>query len=324
MLANQTNNTLIEPFNPLIVYDTFVLDRYINRAVGCFGILVNLLFVILLSDKKLKHKIYDFFWCRQFTSLIACLPIAASNGNCFDCEQKFEWLAYFYWFTSLTIRAFSLASFISDIFLISTRYFDMIRKETFLNHLSKKFNIFICLFTVFIISSPAYFAAYAVQTPSKKAYKLKFNDFGLSIYFRFYAFFMFFIGILIPLLIFLFLNIVSIIRFKILMDTHENLTDSQKKVKVTKYRFIKTVLLLSLITLTTRFIDLVTSTLNRIGSLFPSTFDQRTFELITFSKSCSFFFVSISLAFDALIYMRTDKNVWNLIQAIIRKKNIVS
>ncbi len=41
----------------------YILDSYVNRAVGCFGILVNLFFVVLLSlsNSKLGHKIYDFF-----------------------------------------------------------------------------------------------------------------------------------------------------------------------------------------------------------------------------------------------------------------------
>jgi len=200
MIQNLTNSAFSEPVYPWAVQGTFILDIYVNRALGGLGVLVNLFFVILLSHRTLKHKIYDFLWCRQFINLIACLPLAASNGFCFTCDFNSAWLIYYTWFNGVTIRAFSLASFISDILLISNRFFEIIKKTTFLKRLSKTLNLFICFSFSLIIFLPCYFAVFVVKDPLTGVFKFTFNDFGSSVYFKVYIFFvLFLLETLIPL-----------------------------------------------------------------------------------------------------------------------------
>jgi hypothetical protein len=211
-ISNTTMTTMIkrtESVYPWVVQATFWLNNYINRTFGGVGILVNLFFVILLSHRTLRNKIYDFLWCRQFTSLMACLSIVASFGLCFDCSYDFEWLAYFPWHAAVTIRVFSLASFISDILLISNRYFEVCRKTTFLKRLSKKLNLFLCLMISFSFFLPLYFPVYVVKNPLNGTFKLSFNVFGASVYFKVYFLILFLIETIIPLSVFLWLNIVS-------------------------------------------------------------------------------------------------------------------
>jgi len=322
-MPNISNAIMTGPVHPWAVQATLILDNYINRALGGIGILVNLFFVILLSHRTLRNKIYDFLWCRQFTSLIACLSSVASSGFCFECDYDFEWLGYFFWHTAVTIRAFSLASFISDILLILNRYFEVSRKTNFLKRLSKKLNLFFCLMISFFFFLPLYFPIYVVKNPLNGTFKLSFNVFGASVYFQVYFFVLFLIETIIPLSVFLWLNIVSRFAFKRLMQRHADLTGNQAMSRSAEDRFTKMVLLLSAVTLVTRLIDMVASTLTRISVIAPSVFNQDTIEVIIFSKSLSFILINTALAIDALVYLRMDKNIWRLILNLTGLKKVI-
>ncbi len=317
-----TNSTLNAPIYPWAVQGTFILDNYISKVLGGAGLLVNLFFVVLFSQKNLKHKIYNFLWCRQFTNLIACLPLVASNGFCFRCPYSSEWLGYYTWFNACTIRACSLASFISDIFLIFYRYFEISKKTTFLKRLSIKLHILICFSFSFIAVLPGYFSVYVVEVENG-TYKQTLNVFGVSFYFKLYFLLIFLIEIVIPLFTLLFMNVLSVFKFKNLMERHSDLTGNQAESKKAEDRFTKIAIVLSAITSITRLIDLFTSTLNRISIISPNTFDQGTLELISFSKSLSVTFIDIAFAFDALVYLRMDKNIWRLILSLIGLNRVI-
>jgi len=313
MFQNTSNSTLVVPVYPWAVQGTYILDNIVSRSIGGIGILVNLFFAIILIHRTLRHKIYDFLWCRQFTSLLTCLSVVASYGFCFDCDYDSEWLVYYSWYIVIAIRAFSLASFISDILLIFNRYFEISRKTAFLRRLSKKLNLFICFSISFILFVPCYFAVYVLKVPLNRMFKATLNVFGTSIYFKLYLLFLFLIEIVIPLITLMWVNSVSVFKFEHVMERHADLTGNQIETRKAERRFTIVVFLLSAITSVTRIIDMVTSLLNRISVISPSTFDQGTLELILFSKSISVTLINIALAFDALVFLRTDKNIWSLI-----------
>jgi len=316
MIPNLISSAFSEPVYPWAVQGTLILDIYVNRVLGGLGVLVNLFFVILLSHRTLKHKIYDYLWCRQFTSLIACLPLAVYNGLCFSCDFNSEWLAYFTFFDAVTIRAFSLASFISDILLISNRFFEIIRKTTFLKRLSKTLILLISFSFSLIVISPCYFVVYVTKDPSNGVFKSYLNQFGSSVYFKVYFFVLFLLETVVPLFTQSYFNIVSTVKFKHLMARHADLTGNQVESREAEAHFTRMILLFSVITSLTRLIDLVTTTLYRISFISPSTFDQGTLELLVFSKSCSVIVINLTLAFDALVYLRMDKKIWGLIRSL--------
>ena len=109
------------------------------------------------------------------------------------------------------------------------------------------------------------------------------------------------------------INIVTVYKFKQVMERHADLTGNQTEARKAERRFTKMVFLLSAITSVTRIIDMVTSIFNRLSVISPSTFDQGTLELVLFSKSITVIFINIALAFDALVFLRMDKNIWGLI-----------
>jgi len=223
----------------------------------------------------------------------------------------------------VAIRVFSLASFISEILLIFNRYFEISRKTTFLGRLSKKFNLFICFSIPLVFCLPGYFAVNAVKNPSNGKFKLTLNVFGVSIYFRFYFFLTFILELVIPVFILLWLNSVSVFKFKHVMERHGDLTGNQIEARKVERRFTRMVFLFSAITLATRIIDMVTSVFNRTSIISPSSFEKFTIELIVFSKSISVIFINIALAFDALVYLRMDKNIWALILSFTGRNNRV-
>jgi len=237
------------------------------------------------------------------------LSVAASYGFCFDCDYDSEWLAYYTWYISIAIRAFSLASFISDILLIFNRYFEVSQKTTFLGCLSKKLNLFICFSIPFVICLPSHFAVNAEKKHLNGKFNLKLNVFGSSIYFKLYFFLTFLVDTVIPLSTLIWVNIVSVFKFKRVMERHADLTGNQIETRKAERRFTRMVFILSAITSVTRIIDMVTSVFNRISVISPGTFNQGTLELILFSKSISVIFVNIASAFDALVFLRMDKNI---------------
>jgi len=105
------------------------------------------------------------------------------------------------------------------------------------------------------------------------------------------------------------------------MERHADLTGNQTEARKAERRFTKMVFLLSAITSVTRIIDMVASIFNRISVVSPGTFDQGTLELIIFSKSLTVILINIALAFDALVFLRMDKNIWGLALSFTGRNN---
>ncbi len=109
------------------------------------------------------------------------------------------------------------------------------------------------------------------------------------------------------------MNTVSVFKFKHVMERHGNLTGRQIETTNAEHRFTRMVLFLSAITSITRLVDMIIAIPARISVIFPGTFGQGTLELILFSKIVSVILINIALAFDALVFLRMDKNIWALI-----------
>ncbi len=311
MSTNQTNLTTV-PINLWAVQTTIFIYIYVNRSVGLIGILGNLMFLIILTNKKLKHKIYDFLLVRQITHIIFCVVITMFIDNCFDCQRESTWFTYYAWFISCTVRTSLLAAFISDIILSLNRYSDINRQRNFLINLSKRKNLLICLFLPLILSIPTYFPIHVDQYQPTGKYRLKFNQVGLSLYFQAYTFVLFLFETIIPLLTFLLLNILSVIKFKRQMAIHSGFSQHQNRSRTSENRFTRMVLILSIVTSFVRFIDLTGSFISRFSYMSPNI-SQSQLEILTFLKCLSVLIVNLDLSFDFLIYIKMDVNLWNLI-----------
>jgi len=191
------------------------------------------------------------------------LQAAASTGFCFGCSFDSEWLAYFSWFSQMSIRILLLASFFSDILLILNRYFEIVQTPTFLSRLSKKLNLLICFGISLIVFSPAFFAVHVFKIPLQETFKAAWNVFGVSEYFKNFLFVVFLFEAVIPLLIFLCMSVVSNFKFKRLMQRHARLTGNQTEANIAEARFTKMVLIFASITLLTRSGELIATVFAR-------------------------------------------------------------
>jgi len=106
---------------------------------------------------------------------------------------------------------------ISDILLISNRYFEIIKKQIFLKRLSKTSIILISFSFTFIIISPCYFTVYVFIDPTNGLFKSYFNEIGFSVYFNVYYFVLFLLEIVLPLFTYLYMSIVYTVKFKRVM-----------------------------------------------------------------------------------------------------------
>jgi len=232
-------------------------------------------------------------------------------------------LAYYSWYTQTIVRAFLLASLLSDLLLIYTRYFEIIKKPNFLRRISKKFNLFICFSISSTLSLPSYFAVNVEKDRLNGNFYLTLNVFGVSIYYKLFLLLIFLLEFVIPVSTLLWMNIVSVFKFKHVMERHADLTGNQIEARKSEHRFTRMVLFLSAITSLTRLIDMAIAIPGRISVISPSTFGQGTLELFLFSKSFSVILIDIALAFDALVYLRLDNNIWKLVLSYTGRNNRV-
>ena len=111
----------------------FIVDNYLIRIVGGFGVLFNLFFAIVIRHKSLKNKLHDLFWCRAAVNFSLSILVVGQLGNCFTCEfSSYELVFYQFHICALGIRSLKLSSLLSDLHLITNRFLEIIRKKNFI------------------------------------------------------------------------------------------------------------------------------------------------------------------------------------------------
>ena len=91
----------------------YIIDNYLIGTAGGGGVHFNLLFSILLLNKQLKHRIYNYFWCRTICNLIVCLLASGYVTNCNTCLEVVYWHVAYKWFVIwVNLRVAGLAPFI--------------------------------------------------------------------------------------------------------------------------------------------------------------------------------------------------------------------
>jgi len=293
---------------------TEIINNYVIRITGGVCTLANLLFAVLLLNKNLKHKIYDFFWCRSICNLSVCLLAAGYVGNCYDCESESYWFLFYQWYINfIGIRILSMSCFIADIFLIVNRYLQIIRKQNFFSKMSKTLTLFICFSLPISLCVPFYFIYDIVLVPNTNKFTIELNHFGSSTLSFYYLIGLFLLENVIPIFISIGLSIVSVYKYKNVMVSHGNLTNQQIKAKEAEQRFTNMIIILSIICLITRMFDLVASILNRLVILRPELFSINFIILIRLLKGLSNFVLVFVDFLDCFVYIVMDKNIWKLI-----------
>ncbi len=276
------------------------IDNYVTRSVAFNGVFINIFLVILLSHRTLQHKLYDFMFCRVICNLLALIFVAINIDLCMRCEYKNEWTAYYSLYHNVLLRLMTFSTFISDIFFITKRYYELTKEINFLSLLSKKLNLLISILFPVSLSIPLYYAVSVVRL--NKFYIKKINASGI---FTVYYFLIILFESVIPLVILLFLYILSIKKFKQTMQTHTKLTRNETESK----KAVQLLTLLTVLTVLTRILDFFTSIYSIITFIYLDHLNTGFDDLLNFSKSLNSLFLYGNLALDALIYISMDKNL---------------
>jgi len=291
---------------------SFIIDRYLSRITGGLGVLLNFLFAIMLLHKDLKHKIYDFYWCRCICNLMVSLLVTGYVTNCFSCSYESYWSAIYGWYIlTMNLRVFSLSSFISDIFLVLNRFCEITKKDFFLAKMTKKLNLLICFLFPLTLSVPSYLAFTLVKT--ENMFYMGLTEFGNSRWFTVYYLGLFLLETIVPLSVQFILYFVSVYKFKRVMYIHGHLTKNQTAARKAEVRFTKSTFLLGSICMVGRVFDLTSTVFTRLVLLYPTLFSRKIVSIISFFKSITNFILYFVHAFDSIVYIKMDRNLWKLI-----------
>lgn len=113
---------------------------------------------------------------------------------------------------------------------------------------------------------------------------------------------------LIPLLTLIALNIVSLIKFRKVMENKRQLQRDGQRIDAAINRFTRLILALSVVCIFTRTVDTVSTFLARIQSVNFITLSDEFEALLIFSRRFSFFLMLAEHGLDVLLYYFYDKN----------------
>ncbi len=290
------------------------INNYVIRIVGCLGILFNFFFAVMLTHKSLRHKIYDFFWCRVICNLISSMFAAGYLEKCFVCDYETFWFIFYqYYINSIGLRVVSFASLAAEILLILNRFSVIIKKDKFLTQMSKKTILFLCFSIPLLSSVPGYFSVEIVAGSKNGTFVKKLTKFGASNYFFYYYTFLFLMETVIPIVILVFLNSVSVYKFKKIMDKKGHLTKNQTEGKQAEIRFCILIFTLTTICILSRLLDFGITLPFRLTILNPNLFEPRIVKLLGFLKCLTNLFLYSTQALDGILYLKMDSNLWKLI-----------
>lgn len=293
---------------------TSILNNYLIRFISAFGIIFNLFSLFILKNKRLKHNIYKFLWCRTFSNLIVCaFGCLYIHTSCIVCENSSHDYLFTLWYLFLIpLRMAFTCSAISDIVLILNRYFEILKTKNCLTRLSKKQSLGICLAISILIYLPVFFSIGIVPS-TEGLWRIKtFKEENKTIAG------LFLIGLscvetVIPLTILTVLNIQSIRKFHELMENKVTLTNNRNRIYRAEAKFTKLVVSLTTISIFTRLIDMLSDLVNRLNGVEIIEFSRDAQIQIQFVKQLTFCFLFAAHALDGLVYFKMDQNLWNIV-----------
>lgn len=108
-----------------------IIANYGTRGISGFGLLVNLVGLLVLRNKRLEEKFYDFLFCRCFCNLIVCLFGSFYNRPaCPKCPTNYILACVQIFLYQPWSGIALLASLISDVLLIFSRLLFVFDKRT--------------------------------------------------------------------------------------------------------------------------------------------------------------------------------------------------
>ncbi len=320
---NSLNNTRQDNEYHWTEYTTDIVESYLIRIVGAIGVVFNVFFAVILLNRSLKHKIYNFLWCRAVCNLSVCILSAGFVKKCFVCEyDSYEFLFYQYYISTINSRVFSLASLMSDLFLILNRFLEIVKKKSFLFKMSKLLNLLICFSVPILISLPVYFSTRIMKNKSRGKFEKQLTQFGTSKVYSTYFLGVFLFETIFPILVLVVLNVVSVYKFKKLMNKKGHLTKNRTEGKLAELRFTKMVFILTYICILSRVMDFIITFLYRLTIINSLIFSPSSIRFLLFLMSLTNLFLFAVQALDGLVYLIMDRNLWKLSLKVFKLKKV--
>ena len=263
-MENITNSSI----NSFYVLDqiSYIIGYYVITVICAIGVITNYCFLRVLSSKNLKHKFYSNMWIKTFCDLVVCLIGAGYlNNACNECLKKMTYNELFYnlFIIKLPLRIALNASTYAEIYLIFNRCISLFKIKSRLLYLNKWLAIIIIHFIIILINLPFFFI-FEIQksgdgfliAPTGLAFNSPFSTLQ--------KFFTDFIGFILPIILLVILNLISVIKFRRVVSKLNDLrtyyTPDEEKLE---RRFSKTIIILSCFFVLCKSIDYITIVLSK-------------------------------------------------------------
>jgi len=201
------------------------------------------------------------------------------------------------------------------------RFLEIIRKRSFISRMPKTLILSICIFIPFSFAVPLFFSIKIVKSPDTGYYFRQISD-PYSDFVLYYGQFLFLFETIIPIIVLFILSVVSVYKFRVRMQIHSTLSMDQARAKKAEFRFTKMTLTLSTICIISRILDMITSLLFRMTSLNIKLFTTYDSTILHLLKSITDLILCSVKAFDGIIYLKMDKNIWKLILKTFTSKKV--
>ena len=228
-ITNLTHSSSASPFAYGASTTRNFLHKYAISITSITGIVLNLLTLLLLLNKRFKSKFYDFLRCRCFWNLVVCVYgsfyIDYFAVYCEKCLFDYWPLVTYTFAVHIPLRIFWSASFIAEILLILNRLCLLSnKKKSLFFTLSKKANLIISFIIPVVFFIPAFTGVKFVRVSDTKAYWTVTET--NTIFYQVYALIVLLFENIFPIALLIFLNTVSVVKFKRLMKSKMRLVNS--------------------------------------------------------------------------------------------------
>ena len=324
-MKNQTINETNEALMASFIFDSiaYIIGYYMITAISAIGLVINTFTLKVLSSPKLKHSIYNYFWCRSFCDLLVCaIGVTYLYNSCVNCEElnklTYSFQFYRYYFLFLPMRILFLASSLAEIYLLLNRCLILYNIENILSHVTKLTLLSIFFSSSFIVLLPPYFSLEIKETDTN-LYSLDLNEFGRTNFYKIYVISAFVLESFIPLLFACSLSFIALNGFRKLSKKKSQLLNKSDSIKQKKnLHFTRIILIITLIFVFTRVFDLVSFTIMKIYYIYNLQPLRLVSSLINFFLQLNYFCMFLSHSMNGILFGIYDRNLFKIAKSYFK------
>ena len=309
-MNNSTNSTLAIVLNQ----SSDIIGYYLIPIICAIGLITNYCFLWLLSNKQLKHKIYENLRVKAFCDWMVCLVgVGYLNNECLICAKYMYnsyWGLFYHWSViKIPLRIVLLTSNISEIYLILNRCISLYNPKSRLLNINKYYVILVN-YTFCIIMLFSYFLSYTFEkTKTKGIYTWTLTDIGKSTYFQIYVLCVLIIENFLPIILLVILNLIAVIKFRKMMSESKALGTQISNKDRSERRFTLFCIILSCLFTLIKSTDIVTAIYYRLYYL-GNEFIFEEISIMTFCRNISLFLNFSFHVFNSFFWYITSSNMY--------------